>query len=276
MTEPHNSSGQPPSLRGPALRRQHLLSMLETFVLAAPPTNDAQISDELDRLLWLFAEDLVTPEEEQQMWRLVASEPGAHAHFTKMLASLGRQNNADLDTLPANLLAKLKTHSTLSVKPQATMALRQSRASLGAMAGSSLGNPMADVCIWVARQFLRPTLGAPYDFGFAANPVRGDSAEPMTSYRQQLLRRSGIYLLSLEHLGEHRVQLSLEVVLAADRFPTATVIVELRGAAGQVVESQAFREQVVRFGSLPVSEYHLAFVVDHREIDQVTVSLVAE
>lgn len=60
-----------------------------------------KLSDELELLLWLYADDLTTSEQEERLWELSAQEPGAHGYLEQIYAAdqilsrAGEEKNMD-------------------------------------------------------------------------------------------------------------------------------------------------------------------------------------
>jgi hypothetical protein len=219
------------------------------------------ISEELEQLLWLFAEDTLDEADEPRLWELAAAEPGAERYLEQMLAEIAREPAEELGRVPAEALAA------------AGITLEPSRPA-APVRPSPLAGWAADVWVQVARDFLASVLGGTSGMPLAA-AVRSGADEPRTTLRCERLKSKAVYELVLDHAGQQTCHLTVQV--KEHLFPGGLerLEFELRDADGRRLESRRAEDAAVRFRSLRPGHYTVVVLDGGAEADRLEIQLDA-
>lgn len=234
---------------------------------AHPQQSQQTVSDELDHLLWQFAEDGLSEEEEERLWELAAKEPGAVQYFASMLASLERHDSPELSVLPDAVVRRLQTQISPSISPGLLAGFDLIKQQAAALQGF-----IADISLQVSREFLQVAHG----IGTLSRSLARSSDERRTSHTHQLLRRVGIIEIVIDHAGEQRCHLTIRVTEPSDSYPLTALQARLFDPSGIQPNPVALSGGFARFSDLATGNYAIAIEKDGQEIERIAVSLLLD
>ncbi|MBL8890087.1 MAG: hypothetical protein JNL67_08920 [Planctomycetaceae bacterium] len=255
--------------------------LIERLYNVLEPTKQAvgqsaePVSDELEDLLWLFAEDELSEEQESRLWELAAQEPAAVAYFQDIVKSLENQTYQAHEVLPLPAyvqehLASTQKSPTTSNLPMAA-SLQQRLAGITQQVGA-LSHFIADIALEVAHDFLQAVPGTTSPLALSA---ARSTTERRTSLVQQLLKRIGILELTIDHAGNGQCHLTVQVIEPSNNYPVETLTAELNHSQLPCGEPQRWVGNVVRFADLAPGDYSMVFRQQDREIERINVALRA-
>ncbi len=250
-------------------RYQEKLKQLVAVLPESTQTNAlAAVSDELEELLWLYAEDDITDMEEERLWELASQEPGALSRFRGILASIAKSDPVELSSLPERVLEQLRASSpdaiTASPKAELTKIVQQA---------TEFGKFIADISIEVAQEFLRLASGQHMQLSLSS--ARSGSSEPRTTFQKQLLRRIGILVITIDHAGNGKCNLTVRITEPGPSYPVPSLQVRLISESGVKHDPELFSGDSVRLANLDVNNYFLVFEQHGREVDRLGITLEA-
>ncbi len=250
----------------PSQDMQKKLEYLIAKVTSAPNASgkraSGEVADELDQLLWLFAEDELSHQDEERMWQLVATEPMAVGHFRAMIDSLSRLDAKDLSKSPDAVRARLTSTQKLSSKKGSSAILPTHRVT---------PQQIVDLVVRVAREFLELGEGFSPRIAMATR----DTNEKSTSISKQFLRKIGIGELVVDHAGDSRCDLKLLITEASELYPQSTLSATILDESQAVLETAALRDGQAIFRNLPVGFYSIAVAQAGEEVDRLSVAIQA-
>jgi len=251
---------------------QKLIELINTIEpdLALSALASTPLPDELVELIWQFAEDDLSPTEETRFCDLIAQHP-AGINYLKAVALSTEALDASLDTLPSNVLSRLRAADrTIAASPAAVIASIQTGVAKLTEQAKSWQAFIADMSLEIAQDFLRVLPGTSVTPGFA---TARSATEPNTSHVQQLLKRIGIVELTIDHMGAGLCDLTIRIIEASDNHPLDSLSVLLKTATTNDPDPQFFVERVLRFRHLAVGDYAIVFQRADQEVDRLHISL---
>ena len=215
------------------------------------------VSDELDQLLWLFAEDELNPQDEERMWQLVADEPTAVGHFRAMIDCLSRLDAKDLSTLPSEVLARLTSTQSIPAKKISP-----------ATSPTQRFTPHQQIVDWVvrlARGFLE-------EFSPGIAPVARSANELSTSVSKLFLKNIGTVELQVDYADDSQCDVKLLITAASALYPQSTLTVTLLDESQTVLATAPLSDGQVVFCKVPIGVYSIAVAQAGVEVDRLRVA----
>ena len=272
---------------GPSPADKNRQELLEALLAGTAPTESETappVSDELDHLLWLYAEEALTEAQEQRMWELAAHEPGVAPHFRKLVARLEHHSAAAEEPIPERVWARLglpENNTASAPGPLATPAplpgssLKLPSSTLGSSTPAPLEQRLVDVAIRVANEFFQ-WLGGGQPSLSLAGMARGNDERHTTFLSPAQLRSTGIYKIAINHVGQHRCDVGLLIDVPGAGVAASSLQVELRTDDGDVLRTEVFENQAAWFRQLSPGRYALVLRQAEREVDRFTLDLEPE
>jgi len=226
------------------------------------------ISDELEQLLWLFAEDCLTEPEIERLCQLAAGQPATTWHFSRMLDASGEDEPVDNAIWQRALAAVQTSRQAASGGEQAPSPMAPDTAQDKPQPVRPAAPWIPDIQITVAVDHLLSSLLGLVDLPPVAAAVRSGAGEKRTSFEKQILKSKAYYRLTVDHAGRQACHVTLAIEQHQFRVPLDQLTVQNRDADNQVLETKPFVDRAARFRNLGPGRHTLVVTYEEQALDE--------